>query len=134
MGMYTELIFSAALKVDIPEIVIKVLQYMVNRDIMIVNRPKNLPDHDFFNCEYWDWILFGASYYFPDTIDPIFRFDDIGKDWRLTTRSNIKNYDNEIEKFLNWIKPYISQGSGAREYYAIVCYEEQSEPTIYYLE
>jgi hypothetical protein len=51
----------------------------------------------------------------------------------LSTRSNIKNYKQEIETFLEWIKPYINGGSGSRNMYAIVIYEEQDEPTIYYL-
>ncbi len=57
----------------------------------------------------------------------------ISDTWNLSSRANLKNYDDEIEKFLNWIKPFLEQGSGERDFYAIVCYEEQAEPTIYYL-
>ena len=49
------------------------------------------------------------------------------------TVTNIKNYESEIQTFLEWIKPFIDSGSGDREMYAITISEEQSEPTIHYL-
>ncbi len=54
-------------------------------------------------------------------------------DWVLSSRSNIKNHNRDIETFLEWIKPFIDSGSGKRDMYAIKISEEQSEPTIYYL-
>ena len=86
-----------------------------------------LPDDSF------EWIFNISSSYFGVN-KPVKKmwFDDILKAWRISTRSNIKNYENEIEKFLEWIKPYIEKGSGERNMYAIVIYEEASEPTIYY--
>ena len=36
-----------------------------------------------------------------------FTFNIITKSLILTTRSDLKNYDQEIEKFLHWIAPYI---------------------------
>ena len=62
-----------------------------------------------------------------------FEFNDISKSWSLHFRTNIKNYTNTIEKFLDWIKPYLYQGSGSHDFYAIVCYEGQHVPKIYYL-
>ena len=59
--------------------------------------------------------------------------DDIDKCWHISTRSNIKNYENEIETFLEWIKPFIAGGSGNREMYAITIYEDSEEPNIFYL-
>lgn len=59
--------------------------------------------------------------------------DHIDKRYHISTRSNIKNYEDEIETFLEWIKPYVENGSGSRELYAIVMYEEASKPTLYYL-
>ena len=60
-------------------------------------------------------------------------FGGIDKNWVISTRSNIKNYGNEIEAFLEWIKPYIDGGSGERDMYAIVIHEQSNEPKIYYL-
>lgn len=57
--------------------------------------------------------------------------DEISKCYHISTRSNIKNYENEIELFLDWIKPYIEYGSGVRNLYAIVTYEGGT-PILYY--
>lgn len=127
MGMYTELIFGAKLKIETPTEVIDALKYMTGE---IKEKPNNFPLPD-GRCE---WLFQGGSYYFAinNGISKMW-LDDIDKKWHISTRSNIKNYENEIETFLEWIKPYIAGGSGVREMYAIVIYEEASEPTIYYL-
>jgi|TARA_R110000782_G_scaffold144735_1_gene237574 hypothetical protein len=124
MGMYTELIFGAELKSDTPIDVINTLKYLVG-DIDI---PSNLLYTEDRNP------LMGGSYYFGvNTSVTKMYFDGISDAWVLSSRANIKNYGNEIETFLEWIKPFISQGSGNREMYAIVIYEDQEIPSIYYL-
>ncbi len=130
MGMYTELIFGCALKLDTPQGVIGILQGLVKGEL---DNIKTMDD-DFFASERWGYLFRMSSYYFGVN-EPQGKiwFDNIAKNWRISTRSNLKNYDNEIEKFLAWIKPYIEGGSGERDMYAIVTYEE-SLPKIYYLE
>lgn len=129
MGMYTEIIFGAELKKSIPEDVVKVIQKMVDGDEL----GASAPDHPFFKSQR-NWLLrSGGSYYFPGTVEPKFWKDEISDQWYLHFRTNIKDYDSEIEKFLDWIKPYINSGVGTRDFYAIVTYEEDEEPTIYYL-
>jgi hypothetical protein len=124
MGMYTELIFGAELKSDTPIDVINTLRYLVG-DIDI---PSNLLYTEDRNP------LMGGSYYFGvNTSVTKMYFDEISDAWVLSSRANIKNYGNEIETFLEWIKPFISQGSGNREMYAVVIYEEAETPSIYYL-
>ena len=127
MGMYTELIFGADLKKDTPAEVIEALKYMIGET---EEKPINFPLPD-GRCE---WLFQGASYYFGVN-RPVGKmiYDDIGENWMVSTRSNIKNYEGEIEAFLEWIKPYIDGGSGARDMYAIVTYEEAEAPKIYYL-
>jgi hypothetical protein len=126
MGMYTELVFGAKLKQETPEQVINALKYMIGD---LKDKPKDFPLPD----DSFEWIFNISSSYFGVN-EPVKKmwFDDILKAWRINTRSNIKNYENEIETFLEWIKPYIERGSGERNMYAIVIYEEASEPTIYY--
>lgn len=128
MGMYTELIFGASLKEDTPSTVIDALKYMIGET---EEKPKDFPLPD-GRCE---WLFRGSSYYFgvSESVSKMW-FDEIANDWRLSTRSNIKNYEGEIEEFLEWIKPYIKSGSGYKDFYAIVTYEEAEEPTIYYLD
>ena len=127
MGMYTELIFGAELKKETPERVINALKYMIGE---LEDKPDDflLPEG---SCEY---VLKGSSYYFGvNKAAYKLWFDEISKSWRISSRSNIKNYENEIEMFLEWIKPYIESGSGAKNMYAITIYEADFEPTIYYL-
>lgn len=128
MGMYTELIFGASLKKETPNDVIQALRFMLGET---EDKPENFPLPE-GRCE---WLFQGGSYYFGIS-EPVCKmwFDSITNQWSISTRSNIKNYGNEIETFLNWIEPYIESGSGYRDMYAIVTYEEDSEPTIYYLD
>lgn len=129
MGMYTEIIFGAGLKAKLPEVIVSTIKKLVAGEDL----KETTPDHPFFKSKR-PWLLrSGGSYYFPGTVEPKFWFDDIAKQWFLHFRTNIKNYDSEIEKFLDWIKPYIEEGVGERNFYAIVTYEESVAPTIYYL-
>ena len=126
MGMYTELIFGAELKTDTPEIVIDSLKYMMGEtDTKTEGFP--LP------AGRYEWLFQGASYYFGvnRSVKSMW-FDDISKQYHISTRSNIKNYNDENETFLEWIEPFVDGGSGARDMYAIVMYESVSEPSIYY--
>jgi len=127
MGMYTELIFGAGLKEDTPTEVIETLQYMMGDK---EDMPKGYPFEDGSRHE----ILFRCGSFYFGVNNPVRKmwYDDISKNWRISTRANIKNYGGEIESFLEWVLPYIDQGSGSKSMYAIVIYEEDETPTIYY--
>lgn len=125
MGMYTELIFGARLK-KLTQLEIDALKWMCGN----IEKPKKLHNHEFFECYKSDYLFNFCSCYFLEISKPIFKFFD--GDWFLTTRSNLKNYENEIEKFLDWIKPFIDSGSGKNDLYAIVTYEEDLKPTLYF--
>ena len=126
--MYTELIFGATLKKDTPDKIINALNYMLGN---VEVKPIDFPLSD-GRCE---WLFKGSSYHFAvnNPVNDMWK-DGIDEQYHVSTRSNIKNYYGEIEEFLEWIKPYIEQGSGSREMYAIVIYEEQDIPTMYYLD
>ncbi|MGL5151574.1 MAG: hypothetical protein ACRC7N_13505 [Clostridium sp.] len=126
MGMYTELVLSCELKKDVPNEVIKVLEFLTRENELEVE----LPNHKFFECDRWKWLFTMDSYYFSGVTHCIFRFDDISKTYFLTTRSNLKNYGSEIQKFLNWIYPYIDECEDFLGYYR---YEESREPELIYL-
>lgn len=128
MGMYTELIFGASLKVDTPTEVINALIYMIDE---IEKKPTDFP---LSKSRLFKGLFNGSSYYFGvnRSVSKMW-FEETTQDWKLSIRSNIKNYDNEIETFLKWIKPYIDEGSGRRNMYAIVTHE-LGEPTIYFLD
>lgn len=133
MGMYTELILGAELKKDTPKEVVDILKGMAKGKR--IWKKSVLPKHEFFQAERWQWLFTMGSFYFGvhNGYAEIW-FEDICDSWHISSRSNIKNYDSEIEKFLDWIKPYIDQGTGYRDFYALVTYEESEEPTIYYLD
>ena len=123
--MYTELIFGAELRKETPKEVIDALKYMLGETEI---KPNGFP----INVD--PFILRCGSYYFGvnSCVNKMW-LDKIDGQYHISTRSNCKNYNSEIQIFLEWIKPYIESGSGDREMYAIVIYEEASEPTIYYL-
>lgn len=124
MGMYTEFHFNSCLKKDTPEEVINVLNYMlwVNEE-----KPK-LPKHELFETDRWQVMLKSDSYYFDADTCSILRYDDIGKEYFLCIRSNLKNYCNEIRKFLDWIHPYLDKLDG--DFLGFYRYEETEYPTL----
>jgi len=129
--MYTELILGCSLKRDTPGIAINTLLWMCGKK----DKPEALPNHSFFNGEENRKFIFqSGSFYFGINkgVSEMW-LDKIDNAWRISARGNIKNYNQEIEQFLDWVKQYVAAGSGNREFYAIVCYEEQDVPTIYYL-
>lgn len=120
MGIYTELIFGCSLKKDTP--------------IEVINKLRSMCGHEGFEYFGDDGrnVFWCYSYSFGvSQSKPYMAYDD--GVWVISTRGNIKNYLGEIEDFLKWIKPYIESGSGSRDMYAIVMYEEDETPTIYYL-
>lgn len=131
MGMYTELIFGAAIKND-PKVV-DIIQYMLDKDNKDKPLPEGWPFGDKENRIHWMFNSGGSSYFGAYSPDVKFEYDEAGEYWRLNARFNIKNYSREIDVFLAWIKPYIESGSGSNDMYAIKIYEEDEEPTIYYL-
>jgi hypothetical protein len=133
MGMYTELIFGAELKLETPPEVIAMLQLLVEgvpRGI----EPELLPEHPFFKCTRWDCLFTMGSSYFgvKAPVNKMWQ-DEYNHKWIVSTRSNLKDYDGEIKKFLDWIYPYVESGSGECEVYAMVTYEENEFPSIYML-
>ena len=127
MGMYTEFHFNASLKKGTPEGVLNVLRYMVGD---IEDRPQNLPDHDLFKTQRWWLMLVCNSYYFDADTHSTLRFDDINDSHYLCVRSNLKNYDSEIEKFCDWIMPYLDKFPG--DFLGFSRYEETEVPNLIY--
>jgi len=128
MGMYTELIFGASLKKSTPENIIHDIQQIVDwRDEKIdeMTLKTDISENTLQR------VFCSSSFYFGvHTSLVYFRNEDGEK--ILSIRTNCKNYNGEIQEFLEWIEPYVEYGSGTKDMYAIVTYEEDSEPTIYY--
>ena len=125
MGMYTELNLGLALIKDVPDEIIDILRYMLNDQIELVMAPQN---HPLFETCGWKYVLRCDSYSFDAHTDSSMTFDDIDKKQHLNGRSNLKNYDNEIEEFLNFLEPYIDTFG----FIGYMRYEEDEDPTLIY--
>lgn len=127
MGMYTEL--NIGVQIVNNEKAIKKLNYMLNesdKDIQI--------EHPLFDNERrWRYMLKCDSYYFDSQADSKLYRDDLYEDdpmYFLNVRCNLKNYDDEIELFLDWLCPYIiTEG-----FLGYMRCEEDESPTLIYKE
>lgn len=124
MGMYTELVLATRVKKDSEAV--PVLFYMAGRG----EKPTSLPDHPLFQTSRWPLLLSCSSYYFVPRSTCLLEFDDIGDYWVIISRSDLKNYDNEIEKFIDWLRPHLEDAADRMIGYSR--YEESREPIIYY--
>lgn len=125
MGMYTELVMSAELIKDPPSSVTDILSLMVG-DIDSAIEPQD----GLFTTSRWQYLFQMDSYYFAGDTHSSFRYDATANCWFLTVRSNLKNYDNEIQLFLDWFAPY-SETQGFVGYWH---YEENENPTLIYID
>jgi hypothetical protein len=126
MGMYTELVYNSELKTDIPKSVIDIINYMLgDRE----SKPET-PDHELFHTTRWDFMLTCDSYYFDADTNSTLRFDEISGTYYLNIRCNFKNYDGEIDLFIDWIRPYIDKFEG--ELLGFYRFETSEDPTIIY--
>ena len=107
MGMYTELHYNAELRADVPSDVVDILKLMLGE---AAEGPET-PDHPLFGETRWRFMLQCDSYYFDADTHSTLRKDRQGGLY-LCVRCNLKNYDDEIEKFCDWIRPYINKQEG----------------------
>lgn len=123
--MYTEFHFNSALKKNTPNEVIDTLKFMLGETENLVKQ-----SHPLFDTERWEYMLRMDSYYFDADTHSTLRFDEIAKQYYLCVRCNLKNYNGEIKKFLDWIFPYLDKMEG--EFVGFSRYEEFEEPTLIY--
>lgn len=124
MGMYTEINVCFDLMRDPPKNVVNILHYLIEKaDIPLI-----LPKHKFFECDRWDKVACCDSYYFDGSTNSKMVFDNISKTWKINIRANLKNYNSEIEKFLNWLAPYID----TKGFLGYKRYEECEDPILIY--
>jgi hypothetical protein len=128
MGMYTELVMAIELKNDTPHDVLSIVNYMCEGDEEIINDVE-IPDHALFKTSRWDFMLRSDSYYFDGTTNSFLNVDYLYPDkpsYYLNIRCNLKNYDDEIEKFIDWITLY----SDTKGFIGYKRYETEEEPTL----
>lgn len=126
MGMYTELFVTARIKDrdNVPQI----LKYMLEGE----GEPDfELPNHPLFQTDRWHFMLRCTSYYFTPITASALKEDPISKNWSFVSYSNFKNYDNEVELFFDWLRPYVDDEVGTL--IGLHRYEEARKPTLVYL-
>lgn len=124
MGMYTELVLKCQIKEDAPADVKSVIAHMFCGD----DAPEKLPDHPFFGLTRWNFIGSCSSFYHhPEAVNSCPKFDYTESQY-IFSRSDIKNYDGEIESFIDWLKPYIDAPEG--QCIGWSWYEEEQQPTL----
>lgn len=130
MGMYTELVVGIRLKFDTPKEVLDILDYMTRE---VTESPIIIPDHAFFKTGRWNYMFVGSSYYLPVTNShsKFWRKDKINKRACLSVRCSFKNYDNEVNLFFDWIRPYVPE-RGEKTFMGYSLYEEDENPRLYY--
>lgn len=130
MGYYTELILGCSLKIDTPQFVIDTLKYLGGQ---ITKVPEGYPFSD--DDSRLDFYFFSRSSYCFGVCNAHFSLtlkDDFKPHFYiLDARCNLKNYNKEIQTFLDWLEPYVDHGSGSQSFYAIVT-PEDGTPIFYY--
>lgn len=124
MGMYTELNIGVALKSDTSKKIINAIKYLLNE-----TDEEPQINNKFFDCPRCRMVLTCDSHYFDGITDSKLVYDDTERKYHLNVRSNLKNYDSEIENFLEFISPYIETYG----FIGYMRYEECDEPTLIYI-
>lgn len=129
MGMYTELNLGVRFHKNTPQNVIDILKYMLAESPVRFEylRPQ-LPEHPLFKTDRWMIMLDCGSYYFDGKPDSSLNYDKITECYFLNVRCNLKNYDREIEHFLDFIQPYLYTNG----FIGYTRYEEDDDPTLIY--
>lgn len=124
MGDYTELHYNVEMVRDVPTQATDLLRYMVGK----LDDEPALADHPLFSAKRWRYMLRCDSYYFPMSTSSTCFYDDIANQWFLSVRSNFKNYDDEINLFIDWIDPYVNAYPG--EFLGFHRFEQDDDPTL----
>lgn len=127
MGMYTELYLSCSLRADMPNRVLNVLEHLFCDEPL---SGAELPNHPFFATDRWTHIGNSSSYYFVPAVVKHFERNSIGTEYCLIFRCDLKNYDDEIVKFLSWLFPYLDNDITSYRHIGHFRYEENLVPTL----
>ena len=133
MGMYTEILFRAEMVqnwAEDPKVKMAIETLSVVESPYIEDGQRSLlPDHPFFDCHRWQLLSRCDSYYFPFGNHNNWVHDHQGG-YYWSFRANLKNYDDEIAQFFDWIDPYLREPEG--EFLGYSLYEEDNSPSLYF--
>jgi len=138
MGYYTELKFDVKLKKDTPENVVNILKrVIIEHDLghdkaLFKTEDVFKPElnHQFFKCERWYMLFLSTN--FDDEMQGGRFYEENGR-WTINLHTEFKNYDNEIDNFFDWIKPFIV-GRKKKQYVGYYRGEDAEAQTNLYVE
>lgn len=104
MGNYTRFEFLVTLDQSMPTGDMSALRAMVVGDA-----PSVMPDHLLFATPHWSCVVGCESAYHPTERCGLFLDDG---QLFLRVSSSLKNYDREIQLFLDWIGPHVTSQDG----------------------
>jgi len=106
MGMYTGLKLHVQLKDETHDDVFDVLLYLFAIKDAVSTAVRNGKAKELLDCDRTGCgIVYGSSAYLDSHFGP----DSWLNCHELHVQFNIKNYDSEIEKFLSWLSPWVSE-------------------------
>lgn len=123
--MYTKLSVDILFRENLPEEVVAALDVMSGNNDYI---SQTLPEHDLFKTSRWDFMFCWSSFCTTPFSLTKFHKDEISKTYYLTSSSDFKNYDGEIDLFFDFIAPYVEDG-----FLGYSQYEEAEHPTLHYV-
>ena len=127
--MYTKISLDLKFKENLPLEVVEALKVMVGEADSNLYTRSDFPEHELFNTPRWDFMLLCSSFYHTPFSFAKLNYSDISEQYYLTSSSDFKNYDNEVELFFDFIKDYVEEG-----YLGYSLYEEDIVPTQYFLQ
>lgn len=108
MGTYTRFKCRIKLAYSVPDEVVNFLTQIIDFTKKEIYHDDDvittLFAHELFRCMRWENLFYAH----PDGSDPVFK--KIGNTWILELDAEFKNYDSEIEKFIDWITPFVKIG------------------------
>jgi hypothetical protein len=120
MGMYTEVFFRA----EVSEEAARILHHIHDGTDFVA------PNHVFFTLPRFTSVVRGTSFYFPGANHFVVDESQNEAGVCVSFRSNLKNYDGEIEAFFDWIDPHVVGFGG--EFIGYSLYEESDTPTLFH--
>lgn len=124
---YTEFVLGVDLHRETPKNVIDILKFMTDRECDL--KTPQVDDHPLFKTERWEKMLVNDSGCFQGgTCSVIGPSCDPLSSYSVSIRCNLKNYDSEIELFLNWLASYIT----CVGFVGTMRCEDSDDPTLIY--
>lgn len=124
MGTYTELHLNVRFSRHTPEQVIHTLSWMLSEGPM----PLAMPDHPLFETDRFAGMLRSGSAYFGNATPSAMHKELDTGEHVLSVHTSFKNYNDEIDKFIDWISPWVDD-----DFLGYFRQEGIREPTLVYI-